>query len=487
METAEQREQRIARLEASRAARGLTAVADAPPGPVEIAPGRGDLNRSSVPVGPVTDPFMPLVGDGRYLTTVDGRQISYAKLFAEQPKVAAAVMRMLTWAVRVPLKVYERTGDDSRRRLRDGEHPLATGIAHPWPGGYPAALTMALLGPFLVHGNSVTELLDGVNKVQFTPHDWRMIRPIRQGSSALSIDGWDIFDAQGRRERSMSANDALHAKWWSPLGPEGVSPLRQLGTTLAIEDAAQRYQRAQFRNGARPPSAVTATTEFLGLEEPVRDALLLQLREDITALYAGPENGGRPALLPPGLDWKPIGHTSREAELIDQRYIDGEEIGAVYQIPAPFLNDLRRATFSNIVELRQVAYTDGLGPPLVIIEQVLTALWQELSREFEVFVEFDFAGVLRGDFLKEINALRLAVGSGLMTPNEGRSVLNRPRSDEDGADRLWMPTNNLAPMGQEPQPNRAARRQQQQALAAGEKQTVGGLVLPAGVNEEAFA
>lgn len=466
METLEQRQERIARLEAGRAARGL--VAEAPPGPVEIAPGRGDLTRSSVPVGPSAGLLpMPLVGDATGIRTVDGWQVSYAKLFAEQPKVAAAVMRMLTWAVRVPLKVYRRTGDDSRLRLRDGEHPLATGVAHPWPGGYPAALTMALLGPFLVHGNSVTELIEGRTAVAFSPHDWRTTVPIKANSAAMFIDGWDVYGVDGRRERSISADNAVHAKWWSPLGPEGVSPLRQLGTTLAIEDAATRYQRAQFRNGARPPSAIVADTEFLSLDKPTRDLLLEQLREDVTRLYSGPENQGRPALLPPGLDWKPVGHTSREAELIEQRYIDGEEVGAVYQIPAPFLNDLRRATFSNITELRQVAYTDGLGPPLVIIEQALTAVWQELSREDDVYVEFDFAGVLRGDFLKEVNALRAAVGAGLMTPNEGRAVLNRPQSDEDRANELWMPWNNLQPMSEgPPQTNRQQRRQQQQDAEA---------------------
>ena len=466
MESAEQREQRVQRLEEGRAARGYsrgTAVMEAH----ELAPGRGDLHTSSVPVAPsapLIQPWIPQVGTS--ITTVDGRQVSFAHLFAQQQWVAAAVMRMLTWAVRVPLKVYRRTGDDSRERMRDGDHPLATAIAHPWPGGFPAQLTMAMLGPFLVHGNSVIEVMEGRSgSIAFEPHDWRLITPQKLEAGGKRIDGWTVYDGMGQAQRSFSADQALHAAWWSPLGPEGVSPLQQLGVTLRLEDAAMRYQMAQFRNGARPPSAITATTEFLGLDEETREALLAQLRDDVTALYAGPENGGRPALLPPGLDWKPIGHTSREAELIDQRYIDREEIAAVFQIPPPMLGDLRRATFSNIVELRQVAYTDGLGPPLVIIEQVLTAVYQALSRERDVFVEFDFAGVLRGDFLKEVNALRAAVGSAMLTPNEARAVLNRPRSYEPDADRLFIPGNNLQPLGAEPTANRSQRRQQQQADA----------------------
>jgi HK97 family phage portal protein len=464
VETQEQREERIRRLDEGRASRGgsATLVAETE-GPVEIAPGRGDLTRSSVPVGPSSPllpaPWLPAVAaDG--IRSVDGRQISYAKLFAEQAWVAAAVMRQLTWAVRVPLKVYRRTGDDSRERLRPDEHPLATAVARPWEGGFPAQLTMALLGPFLVHGNSVTRVQEGRSgAIQFTPFDWRTTSPVKPSPNSRTITGWQPHDPDtGEKEQTFSSDEAVHAAWWSPLGPDGVSPLRQLNVTLRLEDAATRYQQNQFRNGARPPSAVTATTEFLSLDQDVRDALLKQLRDDITLLYAGPENGGRPALLPPGLDWKPIGHTSREAELVEQRYIDREEIAAVYMIPPPMLGDLRRATFSNIVELRQIAYTDGLGPPLVIIEQALTSTYQQLTRERDVYVEFDFAGVLRGDFLKEINALRAAISSGLLMPNEGRAVLNRPQVDDERANQLWMPWNNLQPMGEGPPQNRAARR-----------------------------
>lgn len=471
METAEQRNERIARLEAERESRRAPSAQTEPTGPTEIAPGRGDLSVSSVPYAPMYTMPTPTFGNqGPLIWTVDGRTISFAKIFAEQSWVAAAVMRMLTWAVRVPLKVYRRTGDDSRERLREEDHPLAAAIQHPWEGGYPAALTMALLGPLLVHGNSLTEIDEGRSgAIQFVPEDYTTLTPVMPFRNRIS--GWEVapdYTAGESRGRTISADDVIHACWWSPLGPTGVSPLRQLGTTISIEDAATRYQRAIFKNGARPPSAITATTEFLGLPGEVRDQLLANLREDVTTLYSGPDQGGKPALLPPGLEWNPVGHTAVEAELIDQRLIDREEIAAVYQIPPPMLGDLRRATFSNITELRQVAYTDGLGPPLVLIEQTMTARWAALSRETDVYVEFDFAGVLRGDFLKEVNALRAAIGSGLMTPHEGRSKLNLPKTDEPRADDLWMPWNNLQPMGEgPPQPNRAARREPLQQQPSG--------------------
>jgi len=474
METVQERNERIERLEAGRRER-----AQEPTGPVEVAPGRGDLRRSSVSVPAMPMNFgLPWLGvASNTVWSVDGRVVSFAQIFSEQAWVAAAVMRMLTWSVRVPLKVYRRTGDDSRVRLRPSDHPLAAAIDNPWDRGYPAALTQALLGPVLVHGNSVTEVDEGRSgKITFTPLDWRFLTPVKPYGDIVSWRVAPQSTGAGEATRDLSVDAALHVAWWSPLSPEGVSPLNQLGTTIALEDAATRYQKAQFRNGARPPSAIEATVEFLGLQPDVRDELIKNLREDVTAIYSGPDNAGRPALLPPGLSWKAVGHTSVEAELIAQRLIDREEVAAVYQIPPPMLGDLRRATFSNVTELRQVAYTDGLGPPLVLIEQVMTSgILRNLLREDDTYCEFDFSGVLRGDFLKEVTALRGAIGSALMTPNEGRSKMNLPRSTEPGADQLYLPMNNLQPLGTTPGPNRQQRR---------------ALVLPPGVSrpeEEVFA
>jgi hypothetical protein len=88
---------------------------------------------------------------------------------------------------------------------------------------------------------------------------------------------------------------------------------------------------------------------------------------------------------------------------------------------------------------------------MVLIEQTINAqIIRDLLREEDVFVEFDFAGVLRGDRLKEVEALRAAIASALMTPNEGRSVLNQPKSDDPAMNEFYLPTNNLAPVGTPP-------------------------------------
>jgi phage portal protein BeeE len=127
---------------------------------------------------------------------------------------------------------------------------------------------------------------------------------------------------------------------------------------------------------------------------------------------------------------------------------------AVYQIPPPMLGILDKATYSNIETQREMTYTDSLGPPLVLIEQCLNAqVLRGLMRETEIFCEFDFAGVLRGDKLKEVQALRDAIQTALLTPNEARSIDNRPRSDNPAMDQFYLPMNNLAPVGEPPRPD----------------------------------
>jgi HK97 family phage portal protein len=445
VETPAEREQRVQRLEQDRASRRgqltVSSTPQSPPGAVEIAPGRGDLRTSS------WSGITPPIND---LWLIGGKMASYAKLVTEQPYLGAAVWRMLQWGIRVPLKVYRRIDVDTRMRLYPGDHEIADAVVSPWERGSQADLKQHLLGPVLVHGNSVTQVLDGAgNKLQFAPKDWRFATPITPWRDEIQGFTFDTDDITIQQD--VSIDEILHCRYWSPLGPLGISPLAMLGTTIKIEDAAQRYQLANFLNMATPSSGIVASEEFLGIEPAERQALMAQLRVDLMTIYSGPENAGKPLLLPPGLDWKTVGQSAVEVSLIDQRRVDREEVCAVYQIPPPMLGILDNATFSNIEEQREMVYTDCMGPPLVLIEQAINAqVIHGLLRENDIYVEFDFGPVLRGSRLDEINALRAAIASALMTPNEGRGVLNQQRSDQKGMDDFYLPTNNLSKVGEPP-------------------------------------
>jgi HK97 family phage portal protein len=267
------------------------------------------------------------------------------------------------------------------------------------------------------------------------------------------IAGWEINrPSTGPEVRRL--DDTLHLRWWSPLGRLGVSPLYKLASTLTNEAAAVQWTLSNLSQSARPSGMVEMTDAALELRPEDRRKLYEKGVEDFRTNYGGPEKAGLLPVIPPGFKWTTASHTTAvEAELMAQRMANRNEVAAIYMIPPPMIGQLERSTFNNITTLRELAYTDGLAPPLVLIEQLLTAhVCREMLREDDTFVEFDLGMILRGDRLKEIQALREGIRSALYTPNEGRAALNMPKSDADGADKLWLEQNNLAPIDQPPEP-----------------------------------
>lgn len=396
-----------------------------------------------------------------------GKTVSFTRIYERQLWVAVMVNKLARQVARLPLKVYERDGD-ARRRVRTG--PLVDLLARPGgpdtPSG-PMRLKQWLMTPTLVHGNALLvkhRPARGAPPDALLPVPWPAVTADLDDSNRPEMWKW------ARRHRKVTLLDpseVVHVAWEPPDGGLGVSPLVQLGVTLRIEDAAQRHQESSLRNGGRPPSAITIEREFLGLQPEERQQLLANLREDVEAIYGGPENAGRPAILPPGLDWKGIGHTAKEAELIQQRRLTREEVAAVYDVPPPLVGILDNATYSNVSEMHRMLFTTVLGPWITLIEESIQTQVIDPEPAFAgLFVEFDLSEVLRGDLLTEIQALQSAVTNGLMTINEARQVRNLPPIDDPLCNIPLIPANNLRPIGADGNLNELSIAAQRLGLAS---------------------
>lgn len=388
----------------------------------------------------LSTPSMPFANWGQsHLTLLNGKPISYSQIYRTQPYVATAVGVLVRQISRLPLKVYERNSQGERRRVHD--HRLVDLLNRPAPRCSAAQLKQWIALPLCLHGNSTiakvrTEKYGPPDRLW--PLDWRYMQAFQADQvPSRPVQFWRYDELSD--PLYLEPDNVLHMRWEPPEGQIGVSPLEQLGTTVKIERAAQEYQETYLKDGVRsafaikfPPGAV--------LDAQTRS----EMRDDITSAFGGPANAHHPFLMPGGAELQEMSHNAREAELINQRKLTREEVASVYAIPQPLMGILENATLANVESLHKMFYTTVLGPWLTLIEETIQAQVIDTEPAFEgMFVEFDLAEVLRGDKLKEIQALRFAVQSGLMTINEARSVQNLPKFDADWCDQPLIPTNNL--------------------------------------------
>jgi HK97 family phage portal protein len=373
--------------------------------------------------------------------------VSYQNIYEQHHAVAAAVNKLNRQIIRLPLRVFRQvTADGEAEPVH--QHELVDLLKRPWKRASPATLKQKLTFPALVHGNSLLgKVRDEPNAppTGLLPLDWRFMKPWMYDDGEVFF--WET--SQSGRPQFFAPEDIVHVAFEAGNGDLGISPLKQLDTTLRIDANAQGYQASSFEKGVRPSGAlVTPPDKDLTPEQRAR------LREEITNL-------GQNSffLLSGGMDWKPFSHTAVEAELINQRLLSRVEVASVYDVDPPLLGYLEHATYSNIGEMHKMLYGVTLGPWLSLIAETLNAqlidpepAWAEEG----LFVAFDLSEVLRSDTPEEIAAIVQAIGGGVMAPNEGRGKLRMRKYPDPAADKLYMPTNNLSPIGETPEPTEPA-------------------------------
>lgn len=266
-----------------------------------------------------------------------------------------------------------------------------------------------------------------------------------------------LYTLPSGEERPLASWRIHHVRGLSSNGIVGYSPIRlamqSIGVGLALEEYGARF----FGNGARPGGV---------LKHPgvLSDGAYKRLKESWSAENEGLSNAHRLKILEEGLDYEAIGIPPEEAQFLESKKFQVNEIARWFRIPPHMLADLERATFSNIEEqgLEFVIYT--LGPWLTRHEQ---AIERDLLTEAErqtLFVEYLVNGLLRGNITSRFQAYQLALQGGWMNPNEVRTLENM--NPYEGGDTYLMPLN-MAPAGSTPSTSAGADGDQRSGHGVG--------------------
>lgn len=362
------------------------------------------------------------------------RWASYSELYKQQLWVNAAVSKLAKGTARLPLKVYLR---DDLNRPEATDSPYAQLLRRPSSKHSRFFFWLWISSTYDIFGEAfVGKLRDRGGR----PIELVLLHPTAMTPDTVDAGAEQTWTFQNGAVRieGIRQSDLIHFKTYNPDSLlRGLSPLEPLRRTLEFEDAAQRAQSSFWRKGARPGVALMHPKN---ISQPAADRLKLQWDE----IAGGADNTGTSVVLEEGMKPEIMTISANEAQYIESRKLNREEVCAGYDIPPPVLHILDRATFSNITEQMRSMYRDTHAPRLQSFESTLEMDLRSSVRpgatepDFgaDVYAEFLLDEVLRGDFEKRAEGWQRGVNSGWITPAEVRRAENLPFIE--GSDQLLI-------------------------------------------------
>lgn len=236
---------------------------------------------------------------------------------------------------------------------------------------------------------------------------------------------------------TLQPSDVLHIPGLGFDGLVGYSPIAMAKNAIGMAIACEEYGAKFFANGAAPGGVL----EHPGtIKDPQR------VRESWQSTFGGSGNANKIAVLEEGMKYTPIGISPEQAQFLETRKFQINEIARIFRVPPHMVGDLEKSSFSNIEQqsLEFVKYT--LDPWVIRWEQSIQRSLLNSEEKKKCFAKFNVEGLLRGDYQSRMNGYAIGRQNGWMSANDIRELENLDRIPaEDGGD-LYLINGNMLPL-----------------------------------------
>ncbi|HEC61779.1 MAG TPA: phage portal protein [bacterium] len=334
----------------------------------------------------------------------------------------------------LPLHLYRRT-DGGKARATD--HSLYR-ILHRQPNPEMTSFIFreTLMGHLVGWGNCYAQIIYGGNG-QVTE-----LWPLRPDKMSIErVEGELVYEyiTSSGQPRILLRSEVFHVAGLGFDGIQGYSPIAKareaIGLSLATEEFGSRF----FGNGARP-GAVLEHPGQLG--KPAHENLRASWKEK----HQGLSQAHNIAILEEGMKLHEIGIPPEDAQFLETRKFQVNEIARLYRVPPHMIGDLEKASFSNIEQQSIDFVVNTLTPWLVRWEQGYDTRLLANGDEDNFFAEHLIEGLLRGDIAARYSAYAVGRQWGWLSANEIRRLENMNPIDKGGD--IYLVPMNMTPSDQ---------------------------------------
>lgn len=362
---------------------------------------------------------------------------------AMQMTAVYACVRILSEAIAgLPLHLYRYTDEGSKEKAL--EHRLY-GLLHDEPNPEMTSFVFreTLMTHLLLWGNAYAQIIrNGKGEVI-------ALYPLMPNKMQVDRDdNGQLYYTYSRTKEEANAKDSessvklrpydvLHIPGLGFDGLVGYSPIAMAKNAIGMAMACEEFGAKFFANGASPSGVL----EHPGiLKDPAK------VRDSWNAAYGGSANSHKVAVLEEGMKYSPISISPNEAQFLETRKFQINEIARIFRVPPHMVGDLEKSSFSNIEQqsLEFVKYT--LDPWVIRWEQSLARALFSPDEKHTYFFKFNVEGLLRGDYQSRMTGYATARQNGWMSANDIRELEDLDRIPADEGGDLYLVNGNMLPL-----------------------------------------
>ena len=362
---------------------------------------------------------------------------------AMQMTAVYSCVRILAEAVAgLPLHLYKYTESGGKAKATD--HPLYL-LLHDEPNPEMSSFVFreTLMTHLLLWGNAYAQIIrNGKGEVvalyPLMPNKMTVDRDSNgQLYYTYQRSNEEVHTMEGSSVK-LKPSDVLHIPGLGFDGLVGYSPIAMAKNAIGMAIACEEFGAKFFANGAAP-SGVLEHPGTIKDPSRVRDAWQSQ--------FGGSSNSGKVAVLEEGMKYTPISISPEQAQFLETRKFQINEIARIFRVPPHMVGDLEKSSFSNIEQqsLEFVKYT--LDPWIIRWEQSMMRVLLSLDEKKEFFIKFNLEGLLRGDYQSRMNGYSIARQNGWMSANDIRELENLDRIPAEQGGDLYLINGSMLPLG----------------------------------------